>query len=69
MSDIIFVGGPYAGLRGVDAPDSGGTRTVRGLHGEHLYVRFHGIGNVSFYRHHAMSDRKAFKLLPDLLAK
>ena len=69
MSDILFVGGPYSGLRGVEAPDSGNRRTVRGLHGEHLYVRFHGIGDVSFYRYHAMSVREAFKLLPDLIAK
>ena len=69
MSDIVFVGGPYSGLRGVESSDSGDTRKVRGLHGEHLYVRFHGIGNVSFYRHHAISVREAFRLLPDLLSK
>jgi len=67
MSDIVFVGGPYSGLRGTEAPDSDGMQTVRGLHGAQQYLRFHRVGNVSFYRHHAISVREALKLIPSLL--
>jgi hypothetical protein len=66
VGEIIFVGGPYDGLRGNETAESDGTEIVRGLHGEHIYVRFHSAGGVNFYRHAMLTFREALKLLPRL---
>jgi len=69
MGEIVFVGGPYNGLRGLETANSDGTEIVRGLHGEHVYVRFHSAGGVNFYRHVMLTFREALRLLPGLPSK